>query len=515
MGNTVSFSYTHGSPKFTIKFTINKKTKDCSINLTSGSHHYEYPLDIRIKSGSDTVCHIGMPKFSMNFKPVNESASGTAKGSSVKLQVRCGDQYCASSWRGDDDGYVTKKTYRFPSAKKTTTDRYDNNPSCTIHAVDNTTSVVYLRIDTKVAATVTPVTTTTVNGTTTTTYGTPYTATGAEFYITGSPIKLSDLDDGYSVDCSDGSDDPDFLAGVPQANVRNLPYPGTGHCFQVWYCDDYSDFRCICEYWYPTARAPVVVASAGTTAISFSISLPPWGHDATKYNDGMMEAYRTVISDSESVPDYITGVSGYTAATYHNYKGSTKYYVHTVRLDSAGRIDFDSHVCVAVTTGYVVIKSITAVEHHTDSVKLSLELGGMSSDGQHISVSTNNTDLYYSTDLKWVDYQPVATWNYLATTPASTAVVSIPMNPHEVKTICFMYRELNDARNTVLTDFITPYYTTIASNVNVVKVGNNWAIPKVYTNAGWKYTKAKVFVGSTWHDTREAHYNYTTKRWEV
>ena len=117
--------------------------------------------------------------------------------------------------------------------------------------------------------------------------------------------------------------------------------------------------------------------------------------------------------------------------------------------------------------------------------------------------------------MKWVDYQPVATWNYLATTPASTAVVSIPMNPHEVKTICFMYRELNDARNIVLTDFVTPYYTTIASNVNVVKVGNNWAIPKVYTNAGWKYTKAKVFVGSTWHDTREAHYNYTTKRWEV
>ena len=54
-----------------------------------------------------------------------------------------------------------------------------------------------------------------------------------------------------------------------------------------------------------------------------------------------------------------------------------------------------------------------------------------------------------------------------------------------------------------------------ATNVNVVKIGNNWAIPKIYDGSSWKETKAKVFVENSWHDTREAHYDYDLKRWVV
>lgn len=524
----VEGTFTHKSPEFIVHYSVDKSTKTCKIKVTkSNSSHYNYKFSARIISGNKTVCEVNLSDTAMDNKPYTmDWKEGTATGSSAKIQVKCFDNNCTSDWGSGK--YHTKKTISLT----TTTDKYNDNPAGDFTIYYNTTNSIKIWVTTATIATITK-TVTSGSSTTTTTRN----AEGAEFIVTINSSQNTNFDEDFITfaTCND-AEDPDFSIGsngewLTIFKDLNLQ-PYTEYCFQLWYTDDYiDDYKCLNTHYFTTSCMPSLSASAGTSTISIKASS---GYYDT-HNADSISNIKVIVNQSSiaSVSDF----DGVLAAdqninhetkyetTLYNYdydeinKNNT-YYVHMVKCDSGGNCDSNTITTVKVVIGYVAITNISNGDSRINGSYVKFNVTGKiynasNADYNNGNVSTTNTDYYYTFDNPY-NNNINPNWVYIGggtTSGEISAFIPLPAPHIKNKTVYILYRELNTARNAVLSQSITQI--NIASSVNVVKIGSKWAIPKIYDGTNWRYAKAKVCINGEWHDTKEAHYNYTLGKWEV
>ena len=520
-----SYSYSHKSAKFTVQFRVDKNSKKCGVRIKKNNNsHYAYNFNARIMCGNTTVCSVSTGTTTMDNKSYTSSwSSGTATGASVTLQVQCGDTDCTTGWGSKT--YHSLKTIPFTTKVPAAADKYfDASGDFAFNS--NTTSEVQVWISAANAAQIQKVTGYDSNKNPI--YSAKTTVSGWEFSVTASTstISANEYNNGtsdamqYITVCNQAEDPDDFYiasTGAWLAWLRDLD-PNTGYSFQLWYTDDVlSGYKLLNTHWYATSCMPTITAVGGTSSVTFEASTGAWAHGAA--NADTLTLTEVAVTNSMDMPIFegydaqsVTAFNG----TFYNLPsaiGGTTYYAHVVK-ERAGYVDYNSYVRIPVIVGHVEIFSAKPVSHATTAVAIRVELGGRqytfgSGWTSAIDTSTDKTILSYIKG--GVEKEVVR--GFRRATEQSPIDFSVPMSPHTIDNVVVRFREYNSNYTQILSEYNVN--VTVASNVNVVKVGNNWAIPKVFTNTGWKYTKAKVFVGSTWHDTREAHYNYTTKRWEV
>lgn len=522
----VEGTFTHKSPEFIVHYSVDKSTKKCKIKVTkSNTSMYGYKFSARIRSGDKTVCEVNLSESDMNGKTYTMKwEEGTATGSSAKIQVKCFDNNCTSNW--GDGKYHTKKTISLT----TTTDTYNNNPAGDFTIYYNTTNSIKLWVTQATIATITK-TVTSGSGTTTTTRN----AEGAEFIVTINSSQITSFEQEVMTFTVCNGEDKDFSIGpngewLTGFNTVLSPY--TGYCFQLWYTDDYiDDYKCLTTHYFATSCMPTLSASAGTSTINIKASS---GYYNT-YNKDFISNIKVIVNQSytASVSDFdgilatdqnIDHETKY-ETTLYNYdydevnKNNT-YYVHMVKCDSSGNCDANTITTVKVVIGYVAITNISNGDSRINGAYVKFNVTGKiynasNADYNNGNVSTANTDYYYTFDSPY-DNNINPNWVYIGggtTSGEISAFIPLPAPHMKNKTVYILYRELNTARNAVLSQSITQI--NIASSVNVVKIGNKWAIPKIYNGSQWKYAKAKIYINGAWHDTKEAYYNYTLGKWEV
>lgn len=529
-----TYKYMHKSPEFYVQFAVDKSTKKCKLRIyKTNSSHYEYTFEARIICGDTTV--VSLSTSSMDYQPYNTEKkwtdSKTANGTSVKLQIKCGDSGCSNSWGGS---FHTVKTITLTKSS----DTYNNNSSGDFTINYNTTNSLRVWVTSANIATLTK---TTTSGSTTTT--TTRNATGAEFAVSVATKSLTvtefeDSEEIYTTFCS--TDNGNFTIG-PNGEWLALLIglsANTGYCFQLWYTDDELDnYKLLKTHWYATSCMPSLSASAGTSIISISASSGAWAHtskDNGENGNNDIIRYKKVIINTSSTAtksDFDSiGIAEGTAqvdgsyiysATYYNYTPGT-YYVHIIKCNSDGSICDENTITTAkVQVGYVVINSVSNVSGAIDGANIKINVTGKiynpsTTNYDNSAVSTSNTDYWYTFDSN--PYAENVNWTLIGTgvTSGDISPIFIPLpSPHITKTIYVLYRELNTDKNTPLSQSITSIL--VASNVNVVRIKDKYAIPLIYdgTSKQWKKTKALVRVNGAWHNTIEAHYNHSTGKWEV
>lgn len=496
-----SGSFKHTSPEFTIYWNINKTSKVCKIKVVkSNNYRYDYSFKVRVRSNSKTVCEISIPVNTFSTAKTYNWVSGTATGDKAVVQVACGDSNCGDGW----SEWTNKKTINF------TTVSYSNDSAGDFTFNYNTTTS--LRVHVTSATTGHIVTT---SGSTTT----KSTPEGALFVMTANATSLANKSDPYTdavyfTECD--LSDSDFTIdsnGAWLATLKGLSMAGSnngGYCFQLWYIDDeLDDFKLLQTKWYAISCMPSLSVVAGTSVVNINGSTGAWGHTA---NVDCLNRIKIAITTSQSMPNFDTqsSVNVYTSWNdyIYNLSPNTLYYIHIIKYGDLG-YDIDSHTHVTAYTGNVTL----SISHHsssTNNVKISCDCGGHTYNNDtwnyNAAVSTANTDYHYSFDQ--------VNWNLIGTGQTDGIFYAdIPINPGEIKTVYIRYRELNTDKNTTLSQSIQSI--KIAGNINVVRVGNNWAIPKVFDGTKWRMAKAKVFDGSVYRDTREAHYDYNTGKYVV
>ena len=360
----------------------------------------------------------------------------------------------------------------------------------------------------------------------------------------------------YEVRCD--SSDPDYYTddgGISYiAKLCGLdPTPeGSGYCIQMWYIDDdmdnYTELATDgngTRHWYATSRKEIdLTATAKTSTINITADNGNGKYIHAAANRDTLDCISIVYSTSPTMPDFANSNSNVAlnlksplnrilgpasaGAGYRNCSpiaSNTDYYIHAVKSGSKG-FDYNTWKYVHVKTGQVFISGSRtdnfsthhveihidayAILHTVDANNIIRDYTGDISDpiSNPTAGAYSNIKIYYSLDGE--------NWNLITQNKTRFSYdMTIELRPHTLALVSLKIEENVSIGSD--TSGSSWYVTSIfaATNTNVVKIGNNWAIPKIYDGSSWRETKAKVFIGNSWHDTREAHYDYNLKRWVV
>lgn len=149
-------SFTHTSPIFDVKATINTSSRACSLNINNsnsgGKSFFNYEFKARIIDNDGyTICSITVASGKMNYnntytKTTNSTARN--KATTAKLQVWCGDSSCKNSVGGSWHDCNPIITFDASSISTTGTEKYVNGSVvATLQRYRNTTKSITVQIN--------------------------------------------------------------------------------------------------------------------------------------------------------------------------------------------------------------------------------------------------------------------------------------------------------------------------------------------------------------------------------
>ena len=311
--------------------------------------------------------------------------------------------------------------------------------------------------------------------------------------------------------------------------------------------DNYTE---LARHWYATSRKEIdLTATAKTSTINITADNGNGKYIHAAANRDTLDRISIVYSTSPTMPDFANSNSNVAlnlesplnrilgpasaGAGYRNcfpIASNTDYYIHAIKSGSKG-FDYNTWKYVHVKTGKVAISGhrtndfsthhigihidACAILHTVDANNIIHDYTGDISDpiSNSIANAYSNIKIYYRL---YYSAENITDWALVTQDNVQFHQdKTIPLRPHTLVIVEIKIEEnVNVNGNTSGSSWSNNSFFA-ATNANVVKIGNNWAIPKIYDGSSWKETKAKVFVGNSWHDTREAHYDYDLKRWVV
>ena len=493
----------------------------------------------------------------------NVSATGNISsdyGDTITIYALCGDDGCSNGAGRDGKKLATINLNRPPATTKPTATYSPASGNFDFYY--NTTDSIHVKI-TSMTKRIRTISTTDSNGNT---ISTSEYVTNPEFVLTISTSASNTYDPEnciYEVICD--SSDPDYYTddGGSSYNAKLCgldPTPeGSGYCIQMWYIDDdmdnYTELARNSDntrHWYATSRKEIdLTATAKTSTINITADNGNSRYVHAAANRDTLDRITVAYSTSPAMPDFSNnnvalnwsspwnGILGPASAGagYRNcfpIASNTDYYIHAVKSGSKG-FDYNTWKYVHVKTGQVFISGSRTDNFSTHHVNIHIDAcailhnvytdayGGLHDDlyygdisdpiSNSIANAYSNIKIYYR-----LHYSAENITDWALVTQDNVQFhqdITISLRPHTLVIVEIKIEENVNVNGNTSGSSWSNNSIFAATNANVVKIGNNWAIPKIYDGSSWKETKARVFVGNSWHDTREAHYDYDLKRWVV